>query len=150
MVISLRVAVVSALVLATACVKPSATPSGVRAARTGDGTTTVAVRPRRNPNIISTEELQDPTIAGRDALSAIRQLRPAYFTSRGPLSFRNAAAGQLQITQDFGPLQPWAALGTIDTRSLIEVRYLNAVDAQSRFGINANGGPVVVLLTSKD
>ena len=36
----------------------------------------------------------------------------------------------------------------IDTRSLVEVRFLTAVEAQTRFGINANGGPVIVLLTS--
>ena len=68
--------------------------------------------------------------------------------TRGPLSFKNTTAGSLQISQDFGPLQKSSALSAIDTRSLVEVRYLNATDAQARFGINANGGPVLVLLTS--
>jgi len=104
----------------------------------------------RNPYVIVTEELQDPTIASRDALTAIRQLRPAFFNSRGPRSLRKSAAGQLQITQDYGPLQPWNALSGIDTRSLVEVRYLDAVEATSRFGINTNGGPVLVLLSSRD
>jgi hypothetical protein len=40
-------------------------------------------------------------------------------------------------------------LSAVDTRSLVEVRYLNANDAQSRFGINANGGPVIVVLTTR-
>jgi len=83
-----------------------------------------------------------------DAMTSIRQLRPAYFMTRGPISFKNPTAGQLQISQDFGPLQKASALSAIDTRSLVEVRYLNATDAQARFGINANGGPVLVLLTS--
>ena len=102
----------------------------------------------RNSNVISREELQDPTIVSNDAMTTIRQLRPAYFMTRGPLSIKNATAGQLQISQDFGPLQKSSALSAIDTRSLVEVRYLNATDAQARFGINANGGPVLVLLTS--
>jgi hypothetical protein len=102
----------------------------------------------RNSNVISREELQDPAVAANDAMTTIRQLRPAYFMTRGPLSFKNPTAGLLQISQDFGPLQKSSALSTIDTRSLVEVRYLYATDAQARFGINANGGPVLVLLTS--
>ena len=101
----------------------------------------------RNTNVISREELQDPAVVSNDAMTTIRQLRPAYFMTRGPLSFKNPTAGQLQISQDFGPLQKSSALSAIDTRSLVEVRYLNATDAQARFGINANGGPVLVLLT---
>jgi hypothetical protein len=103
---------------------------------------------KRNSAVISREELQDPTVASNDAMTTIRQLRPAFFMTRGPLSIKNVTAGQLQISQDFGPLQKSSALSTIDTRSLVEVRYLNATDAQARFGINANGGPVLVLLTS--
>ena len=102
----------------------------------------------RNATVISREELQDPAVASNDAMTTIRQLRPAFFMTRGPLSFKNTTAGMLQISQDFGPLQKSSALSTIDTRSLVEVRYLNATDAQARFGINANGGPVLVLLTS--
>jgi len=102
----------------------------------------------RNSSVISREELQDPAVASNDAMTTIRQLRPAYFMTRGPLSIKNTTAGLLQISQDFGPLQKASALGAIDTRSLVEVRYFNATDAQARFGINANGGPVLVLLTS--
>ena len=128
------------VVLAAACAKPAASSSGSAPA---------AARVQRNPDVISREELQDPAIAGGDAMTAIRQLRPAFFRTRGPQSFSNQTAGNVQISQDFGPLQPVGQLSTIDTRSLVEVRYLNAVEAQNRFGINANGGPVIVLLTTK-
>jgi hypothetical protein len=110
--------------------------------------TAASPRIRKNPDVISRDELRDPTIAGVDAMTAIRQLRPAFFRTRGPQSFQNANAGQVQISQDYGPLQTLSQLGTIDTRSLVEVRYLNANDAQNRFGINANGGPVIVVLTT--
>jgi hypothetical protein len=135
------------LVLAASCAKPatSGTATGTAAPATEARTTRVS----RNPDVISREELSDPAIAGSDALTSIRQLRPAYFRNRGPQSFNNASAGQVQISQDYGPLQAVGQLAAIDTRSLVEVRYLSAVDAQTRFGINANGGPVIVLLTSK-
>lgn len=128
------------LLLAGACASSQSKPAGTASASTS--------RLSRNPNVISREELQDPTIAGSDAETAIRQLRPAFFRTRGPQSFSNATAGMVQISQDYGPLQPLTQLRALDTRSLVEVRYLDANDAQTRFGINANGGPVIVLLTS--
>lgn len=129
------------LVLAASCAK---SPSSTATAAPRPS----ASREARNPDVISRQELQDPTIAGTDAMTAIRQLRPAFFRTRGPQSFSNATAGLTQISQDFGPLQPVDNLKGIDTRSLTEVRFLNAVEAQNRFGINANGGPVIVLLTT--
>jgi hypothetical protein len=139
---AIRRSVALVVVLAAACAKPATTT-----------TTTTATAPTnraaRNPDVISREELADPAIAGVDAMTSIRQLRPAFFRTRGPQSFQNASAGLVQISQDYGPLQPVSQLSAIDTRSLVEVRYLSAVDAQTRFGINANGGPVIVLLTSQ-
>ena len=131
------------LVLAASCAKSSSSTATASSAPRPS-----ASREARNPDVISRQELQDPTIAGTDAMTAIRQLRPAFFRTRGPQSFSNATAGQTQISQDFGPLQPVDNLKGIDARSLTEVRFLNAVEAQNRFGINANGGPVIVLLTT--
>jgi hypothetical protein len=113
-----------------------------------------AERVTRNADIITSEELADPVVAAQDALTAIRQLRPAYFRTRGPVTLRtggdpNNAPGQVQMSQDFGPLHPMSELAGIGVRTLVEVRYLNANEAQARFGINANGGPVIVVLTSK-
>ena len=113
-----------------------------------------ADRVSRTPNIITSEELQDPAVAAQDALTAIRQLRPAYFRTRGPMTMRsggdpNAAPGQVQMSQDFGPLHPLSELGSVSVRTLVEVRYLDANESQARFGINANGGPVIVVLTSR-
>jgi hypothetical protein len=34
--------------------------------------------------------------------------------------------------------------------TFIEVRFLNAEQAQGRFGLNANGGPVIVLVSNTD
>jgi hypothetical protein len=134
---------VGLLLLAGAACASQSKPASV-----GQSGTPVAERVKRNPNVITREELADPAVAGGDAMTAIRQLRPAFFRNRGPQSFSNATAGQVQISQDFGPLQPVGQLSAMDTRSLVEVRYLDANDAQSRFGINANGGPVIVLLSS--
>jgi len=124
------------------------------AQKTASTSSTVApqgsARVRKNPDVIVHEELRDPTIAGTDAMTAIRQLRPAFFRTRGPMSFQNATAGQVQVSQDYGPLQSLNALSQVDTRSLVEVRYLKAEEAALRFGLNANGAPVIVLLHNKN
>ena len=142
----IRSALAATLVLAAAACSSTPSPS--------TGAAPSADRVTRNADIITSEELADPVVAAQDALTAIRQLRPAYFRTRGPMTLRsggdpNAAPGQVQMSQDFGPLHPLSELTGIGVRTLVEVRYLNANDAQARFGINANGGPVIVVLTSK-
>jgi hypothetical protein len=128
------------LVLAASCAKP---------ATTAGGSTSGSARVRKDPNVISRAELEDPAIAGTDALTAIRQLRPAFFRTRGPQSLRNQTAGLVQISRDYGPLRPVEELSQVELRTVQEIRYLSAVEAQSRFGITANGGPVIVVVTSR-
>jgi hypothetical protein len=140
---SRRLSLVVLLVAGAACAQKTASTSSTVAPQGSS-------RARKNPDVISQEELRDPTIAGTDAMTAIRQLRPAFFRTRGPMSFQNTTAGQVQVSQDYGPLQSVNALSAVDTRGLVEVRYLNANDAQNRFGINANGGPVIVLVSNTD
>ncbi len=108
-----------------------------------------APRPTNDPRVISSWELRNPVLASMDALKAIRYLRPAFFRPTGPQSFVNGNAGQVHYSMDFGPLRPVSELVTFTTAMLVEIRYLDANDAQNRFGINANGGPVIVLLNNK-
>jgi hypothetical protein len=136
------------LLLSTSCA--SQTSAGSEAS---PATAESPNRAGKNQLVISQAELQDPAIAGQNANYAIQQLRPAFFRTRGSQTMRGgdpaSAPGQVKISQDYGPLQAVTALTSIDTRTLIEIRYLDAVAAQARFGINANGGPVIVLLSTK-
>ena len=110
----------------------------------------VEPKPKKNPHVISREELLDPAITSRDALTAIRHLRPNFFTYRGPTSTSDPTAGNTQISQDYGPLRPLSDLVSMNTFTFVEVRYLTAEEAAGRFGLNANGGPVIVLVSNKD
>lgn len=137
--VAARLCLAAMLVIAASCARPSAS-------------TATSPRAATNPNVISREELQDPVILGMDAVRAIRYLRPAFFRTTGPQSFINASAGLVQFSLDFGPVQPADQLASFPSLSLItlfEIRYLDANEAQNRFGINANGGPVIVLLSNK-
>jgi hypothetical protein len=138
----IRVSVATLLVLSVSCAsnKPVDTDNELRI---------VQPKAKREHNVISREELQAPEITSRDALTAIQLLRPHFFAYRGPTSYYGTSAGATQISHDYGPLQPVATLKSLNTFGLVEVRYLNAEAAALRFGLNANGGPVIVLLTSK-
>lgn len=107
-------------------------------------------RAQRNSNVISQEELSDPAIISRDAMSALRTLRPNFFTYRGPSGSSEPGAGEVLVSNDYGPLQSVQSLKAMTTMGLVEVRYLKAEEAALRFGLNANSSPVIVLLHNKN
>ena len=121
-------------------------------AGSGSSSEAQAVRPqaRRATNVISSEELQAPEILSRDAYAAIRMLRPNFFTYRGPSGSAEAGAGEVMVSHDYGPLMSVQSLKGHNTMGIVEVRYLNAQEAGGRFGLNANGAPVIVLLHNKN
>ena len=129
------------IVLSSACASSRASDNELRVAEP---------KPKKNPLVITRDELQDPAITSRDALTAIRHLRPNFFVYRGPTTYNDPAAGATQISQDYGPLRPVSELASMNTFTFVEVRFLDANAAQNRFGINANAGPVIVLVSNKD
>jgi len=136
-----RVLLPALIALASACASSQANDNELRV---------VEPKPKKNPLVISRDELQDPAITSRDALTAIRHLRPNFFVYRGPTTYNDPSAGATQFSQDYGPLRPLKELASMNTFTFVEVRYLDANAAQNRFGINANAGPVIVLVSNKD
>ena len=137
-----RLSVAALLVLAVAC-------SGSSTSSTPGGAPSPS-RVSRNSNVISEAELQDPAVVSKDALSALRSLRPNFFAYRGPTGSSEPGAGDVMLSTDYGPLQSVQTLKTMNTLGLVEVRYLKSDEAALRFGLNANGGPVIVLLHNKN
>ena len=136
-----RLCVAALLVLAVSCggSSTSSTPGGEPS----------PARVNRNSNVISEAELQDPRIISRDAMSAIRSLRPNFFAYRGPTGSETNGA-DVMVSHDYGPLQSVQTLKGMNTMGLVEVRYLKPEEAALRFGLNANGAPVIVLLHNKN
>jgi hypothetical protein len=139
---STRIVVSALLVLAASCSGSSktSTPGGAPAPS----------RVQRNSTVISEQELQNPAVVSKDAMSALRSLRPNFFTYRGPTGGSEPGAGEVMVSNDYGPLQSSQTLKGMNTMGLVEVRYLKPDDAALRFGLNANGGPVIVLLHNKN
>jgi len=102
---------------------------------------------QRGSDVITAEELADPTVRGGDALEAVRRLRPRFLTSRGSGSVRNANAGSVHLSVDGGPLQTVNFLSRMRPGEIAEIRFLNATDAALRFGTAAGSGSVILVRT---
>ena len=91
--------------------------------------------PRRDPNLITTEELGEYTTLS--ALDVIRRLRPRWLQSRGQTS--------VQVIQDGARLgDPQNALRSIPVSDIAEMRFLSASDATMRYGTNYPGGAIEI------
>jgi hypothetical protein len=137
-----RLYVAALLVFAVSCggSSTSSTPGGAPSPS----------RINRNSNVITEAELQDPVVQSKDAMSALRSLRPNFFAYRGPTGSSEPGAGEVLVSQDYGPLQSVQTLKGMNTMGLVEVRFLKSEEAALRFGLNANGAPVIVLLHNKN
>lgn len=108
-------------------------------------------RVSRNSNVITEAELQDPVVQSKDLSAALHSLRPNFFAYRGPTgTSAGLGAGQVMVSHDYGPLQSAESLKGMNVLGLVEVRYLKPDEAALRFGLNANGAPVIVLLHNKN
>jgi hypothetical protein len=137
-----RFCVAALLVLAVSC-------GGSSTASTPGGAPSPS-RINRNSSVITEAELQDPVVMSTDAEAAIRSLRPNFFVNRGPTGSSDPSSGQVMVSKDYGPLQSLSVLKGLISMCLVEVRYLKSDEAALRFGLNANGSPVIVLLHNKN
>ncbi|MCY4574401.1 MAG: hypothetical protein OXF01_16585 [Gemmatimonadetes bacterium] len=91
--------------------------------------------PRRDPNMITAEELVD--FSTTNALDAIRRLRPRWLQGRGNLRPMVVVDGaRMDNLED--------ALQSIQAASVRTMRYMSATDATMRFGTNFLGGAIEV------
>lgn len=102
-------------------------------------------RARRIANVITRDELADPSLSGSTGLDAVRRLRPTFLANRGAISLRDPNAGAVKVSIDGGTVGPLDDLDRIRTQEIRSIRYLNASDATQRFGVAANGSPVILV-----
>jgi hypothetical protein len=113
--------------------------------------------PRRDRNVISREELADPTIAGRNVLEVVRVLRPQFLTVRGNHNIQDTAtarmgktdpeAGKVHASVDGTKIVSIEELAGITASTVAEIRFLTPSQAMQRFGGAAREGPVILVTT---
>jgi hypothetical protein len=117
-----------ALLMLTACASSGANKSGAR----------------RDRNVITRDEIAQS--AEHSALALIRSLRPGMLNDRGKTSIAQQDPGIMVFLDDqrYGDL---SSLDGIEVNTIQEIRFLNAGQAQQRYGMGYPQG--VILVTSR-
>ncbi|MEP6990809.1 MAG: hypothetical protein ABJA80_07775 [bacterium] len=98
----------------------------------------------RASDLITEEELEDPSVITGDALEAVQRLRPAFLITRGKTSFRQEAPGVSLSVDGAVPISV-DNLRQLRPNQILEIRYLGAIEATQRFGtITGSGGVILV------
>ena len=100
-------------------------------------------RPRRDPNLITAEELASrPTLTARQA---IEQLRPQFLRIRGTTTLGNAQTEDvIWVYVDCTRMGTVEVLNNIGTHEVREIRYLNPSEATNRYGTGHVQGAILV------
>jgi hypothetical protein len=104
---------------------------------------------KKQKDVITREEIEKSGQKDLDLLQAIKALRPQFL--EGPRGVRTMGGGAIYPTilvvdgRRMGELDGLSQIMAMDVR---EVRYLDPSKSQNEYGINANGGAVVVKLMS--
>jgi hypothetical protein len=147
--------VVASLVVAglTAC------SSSGRARPSGPGVPDAQSSPiSRNRDVITREELAQPSVRSQSVLEVVRSMRPHFLTKRGVQEIKcvgeavckaNVDAGNVHASIDGGRVLPIEELANMHANSVLEIRFLSASAAMQRFGGAALEGPVILVSTIK-
>ena len=96
----------------------------------------------RNSDVITAEELERSNVGS--AYHVIERLRPRFLRVRGPSSVTNAAADRVVVYVDNTRMGYVDVLHDMQSSDILEIRYLNASDATSRFGTGHTAGAILV------
>jgi hypothetical protein len=106
-------------------------------------TTKPAPKIKRNPDLITAQEIAVAPEAARTALDLVKQLRPLWLQTRGPSSISlGTPAAQVYVDgmHRGGP----DTLTDVHRESIREIRHLRGTDASQRYGLNHENGAILV------
>ena len=95
-----------------------------------------------NSNVLEEDEFANATAT--DALTLVQEFRPNWLHSRGVVSIMDPTAGDLDVYVNGVQAGNVNRLREIPIGELRELRYLNAGDAQLRYGLGHGGGIIEV------
>jgi len=113
---------------------------------------------RRDRNVITRDELADPSLSGRNVLEVVRLLRPQFLTVRGTHTVQDTAtarrgvvdqdAGKVHASIDGTRIVSVQELAGVTASTVVEIRFLTPSQAMQRFGGAAREGPVILVKTN--
>lgn len=96
----------------------------------------------RNSNLLARPEIDSSTAV--DAYALIQETRPLWLQKTGVISISNPASGDVQVYRDGALLGDVSRLHEINTSDVREMRFLEAAQAELRYGAGHAGGVIDV------
>lgn len=97
-----------------------------------------------HPTVISADELESAAPES-NAYDLIRRLRPAWFSTRGAVTFRRGTIGAMKLSVDGTAPQTLDLLTEMRATELKNVHFLDATEAAQRFGTGTGSGAVILV-----
>ncbi|HYX81667.1 MAG TPA: hypothetical protein VE714_04695, partial [Gemmatimonadales bacterium] len=98
----------------------------------------------RNANVLTVEEFEGTTAA--DVMALVQQFRPNWLHTRGRISILDPSAGDLRVYVNGVSAGDVNRLREYRVSEVRELRFLNAGEAQQRYGVGHGGGVIEVWL----
>lgn len=96
----------------------------------------------KDPNLITLEELE--RVNASNLYDAVNRLRPQFLRSRGVTSMQDPNPPRAVVYLDGQRVGGIDFLERMSPMGVISVRFMTPVDASSRYGLNHDGGAIMV------
>ena len=123
-----------------------AVSSGCSSSGSSSSATGAPRAPSRQNDVITAAEIAERAADASNALQIVQKLRPQMLTTRGRFSpaDSSAAGGRPRAVVDGLAYGQAENLVTVNAISVMEIRYISATDATTRFGTGYVGGAILV------
>jgi hypothetical protein len=97
---------------------------------------------QRDPNLITQDEIA--RITATNAYDAVQMLRPSFLRQRGVPSTTSGMPDLAIVYLDGMKMGDVGQLQRIPTVGIVSIRYINAIEANQRYGRGHEGGAILV------
>ena len=123
-----------------------AVSSGCSSSGSSSSATGAPRAPSRQQDVITAAEIAERAADASNALQIVQKLRPQMLTTRGRFSPADSsdAGARPKVVVDGVAIGQVENLVNVNAISVMEIRYISATDATTRFGTGYVGGAILV------
>ena len=123
-----------------------AVSSGCSSSGSSSSATGAPRPPSRQQDVITAAEIAERAADASNALQVVQKLRPQMLTTRGRFSPADSsdAGARPRVVVDGVAIGQVENLVNVNAISVMEIRYISATDATTRFGTGYVGGAILV------
>ena len=120
--------------------------SGCSSSGSSSSATGAPRAPSRQNDVITAAEIAERAADASNALQVVQKLRPQMLTTRGRFSPADSsdAGARPRVVVDGVAIGQVENLVNVNAISVMEIRYISATDATTRFGTGYVGGAILV------